>query len=129
MNRGVAISMCVLACVLSVGGSLSAHHGGAAWDMKTTVTVKGKVTEFRFVNPHVQISVDAPDAAGKVVHWKCESADPAMLIRQGWTRDEVKVGDEITMVGHPAKTGVKIMVLDKLTLPTGKEVAAKAVVN
>jgi hypothetical protein len=32
-------------------------------------------------------------------------------------------------VGHPAKTGVKIMVLDKLILANGKEVPAKAVVN
>jgi hypothetical protein len=129
MNRGVATSMCVLALVLSFGGSLFAHHGGAAWDMKSTVTLKGTVKEFLFVNPHVQISLNVPDAKGNTVLWKCESADPAMLVRQGWTHDELKPGDEVTLIGHPAKSGVKIMVLDKMILANGKEVPAKAVVN
>jgi hypothetical protein len=129
MNRGVAISVCALACVLSFGGNLLAHHGGAAWDMKTMLNVQGTVTEFRFVNPHVQIFLDATDDKGKPVHWSCESADPAMLVRQGWTRETVKPGDHVTLVGHPAKTGVKIMVLEKLILANGKEVPARAVVN
>ena len=128
MNRGVAISVCALACVLSIGGSLFAHHGGAAWDNKTTVNVQGTVTEFRFVNPHVQIFLDA-DEKGKTVKWRCESADPAMLVRQGWTHDMLKAGDHVTLVGHPAKSGVKIMVLEKLILASGKEVPAKGVVN
>jgi hypothetical protein len=129
VNRRAAISLCALACVLSVGGSLFAHHGGAAWDMKTTLNVQGTVTEFRFVNPHVQIFLDATDDKGKVVHWSCESADPAMLVRQGWTRDILKPGDHVTLVGHPAKTGVKIMVLEKLILANGKVISAKAVVS
>ena len=69
------------------------------------------------------------DAKGNTVLWKCESADPAMLVRQGWTHDELKPGDEVTLIGHPAKSGVKIMVLDKMILANGKEVPAKAVVN
>jgi hypothetical protein len=129
MNRGVTITVCALVCVLSVCGTVMAHHGGAAWDMKTTVNIQGTVTEFRFVNPHVQIFLDATDDKGKAVHWSCESADPAMLVRQGWTYDMLKPGDHVTLVGHPAKSGVKIMVLDKLILANGKEVMAKAVVN
>jgi hypothetical protein len=129
MNRGVQISVCVLACMLSFGGSLFAHHGGAAWDMKTTVNVQGTVTGFRFVNPHVLIFLDATDPSGKVVHWSCESADPAMLVRQGWTHDIMKPGDKVTLIGHPAKTGVKIMVLDKLILASGQELGARAVAN
>ena len=125
MNR--TLLLCV--CILSACGTLMAHHGGAAWDMKTMVNVQGTVTEFRFVNPHVQIFVDSPEAGGKVVHWSCESADPAMLVRQGWTRDTLKPGDKVTLVGHPAKSGVKIMVLEKMILANGKEVPAKAVVN
>jgi hypothetical protein len=129
MNRGLRISILAVLCVLSIGGTMFAHHGGAAWDMKTTLTIKGTVTEFRFVNPHVQIYVDAMDDKGKIVKWSCESADPAMLERQGWSHLTLKPGDVITLVGHPAKTGVKIMVLDKLTLPNGQELAAKAVVQ
>jgi hypothetical protein len=118
-----------LICILALAVSTVAHHGGAAWDMKTTLTLQGTVTEFRYVNPHVQIYFDATDDKGATVHWSCESADPAMLQRQGWNHEIVKPGDHVTIVGHPAKTGVKVMVLDKLILADGQELSGKAVVN
>ena len=127
MNRRIVVSLATMACVLLTCGALFAHHGGAAWDMKTTLTLQGTVTDFRFVNPHVQIYFDAVDSSGKTVHWSCETADTSMLERQGWNRGTVKVGDKVTVIGHPAKTGVKVMVLEKITLPDGKVLDAKAI--
>ena len=106
-----------------------AHHGNAAYDQTKPVTLNGTVTEFDFVNPHVQIFFDVADDKGETTHWSVESADPAMLQRQGWSHETVKKGDHVTIVGHPAKTGVKIMVLEKLVLANGQELEGKAVVN
>jgi hypothetical protein len=106
-----------------------AHHGGAAWDRSAQVSIKGTVTKFLFVNPHVQILFDAKDDKGQAEHWNCESADVAMLVRQGWTRETLKAGDEATFVGYKAKNGAKIMVLEKLILANGKEVEAKSVIR
>lgn len=129
MIRRVWIPSLTLVLLLSVVGTMFAHHGGAAWDMKTTLTLQGTVRDYRYVNPHVQIFFDVTDDKGQTVHWSVESADPAMLQRQGWNHETVKKGDHVTIVGHPAKTGVKIMVLDKLILPNGQELEGKAVVN
>lgn len=129
LNRRIWISLLSLVCILAMAGTGFAHHGGAAFDMKSMVTVQGTITEFRWVNPHVQIYLDAADDKGNTVHWTCETADPSMLVRQGWSNDTLKPGDHVTLVGHPAKTGVKVMVLDKLVLANGQELAAKAVVN
>jgi hypothetical protein len=107
------------------GGFAFAHHGGAEWDSKTTTTVQGTITEFRFVNPHVQIYFDSKDNNGKIDHWSCEAPDPAMLVRQGWTREILKPGDHVTFVGHPAKSGAKMMTLQKVTLPDGQELEAR----
>ncbi len=107
------------------GGFAFAHHGGAEWDTKAMTTVQGTITEFRFVNPHVQIYFDSKDNNGKVVHWSCEAPDPAMLVRQGWTRETLKAGDQVTFVGHPAKSGAKMITLQKVTLPGGQELEAR----
>ena len=129
MNRRLSVPFLALVCALSFSGIALAHHGGAAWDRTVTLNLQGTVTEYRFVNPHVQIYFDAKDDKGNIVHWSCESADPAMLVRQGWTRETLKPGDRVTFVGHQAKSGVKIMVLQKLILANGQEIEAKAVVN
>jgi hypothetical protein len=115
-----AIVALAVACVPAF-----AHHGGAAYDSKTTLTLKGTITEFRYINPHAQIYFDVKDDQGNVVHWNCETIDPAMLSRQGWARDVIKPGDVVTIVGRPAKSGAKVMVLQKMILANGKEMDAK----
>lgn len=115
----------LLVSILAFSGLLFGHHGGAAWDTKTTLTLQGTVTEFRFINPHIQIFFDSKDDKGNMIHWACEGADPAMLVRQGWSRETLKAGDHVTVVGRPAKSGAKLMDLQKLTLPNGQELEAK----
>lgn len=115
----------LLVSVISLSGTAFGHHGGAAWDTKTTVTLQGTITDFRFINPHIQIFLDSKDEKGNVIHWACEGADPAMLVRQGWSRETLKPGDHVTVVGRPAKSGAKLVELQKLTLANGQELEAK----
>jgi hypothetical protein len=89
------------------------------------LTLNGTVTDFKYINPHAQIYFDVTDDKGNVAHWNCETIDPAMLSRQGWTRNVIKPGDKVTIVGRPAKSGAKVMVLQKLLLSDGKELDAK----
>ena len=123
-NRFLLSCVLLSMSVVMWGGSAFAHHGGAEWDSKTTTTVQGTITDFRFINPHVQIFFDSRDEKGNVVHWSCEAADPAMLVRDGWTRLTLKPGDQVTLVGHPAKSGAKMIELQKLTLSDGRELSA-----
>ena len=98
-----------------------AHHGNAAYELDKPITLRGTVTEFMWSNPHVQIYFDVKDAKGKTVHWASETVSPGMLARQGWTKNELKPGDEITITVGPAKSGAPIGYALKIVFANGKE--------
>jgi hypothetical protein len=97
-----------------------AHHSFAVYfDPAKEVTVKGKVTAFRFTNPHGTIVLDVTDAQGRVREWRAETNAPVVLQRRGWTRTTVKPGDEITIQGWAARDGKPYMRLQRATRADG----------
>ncbi len=87
---------------------VSAHHSLAAeYDDSKPVTLKGTVTRFEWANPHVFVFLDVRDAAGSVTNWAFEFASPLDLRKAGWTRDALKVGDQVTAAGSMARDGSK----------------------
>jgi hypothetical protein len=77
-----------------------AHHGAASvYDPNKKVTLKGTVTKVLWANPHIEINFDAPDPeTGKVVNWTLgDGQAPNGLYRKGWKKDDLKVGDTITV--------------------------------
>ena len=126
MNVRMATFLAVLLMFLLVGGSAFAHHGAAAYDRTVTLTLKATVTDFTFRNPHILISFDAPDEQGKTVHWVAEGGSSSGLARRGWTRKTLNVGDQVTLVGNPAKgmegKEMRVMALTRLILANGQVV-------
>ncbi len=110
-----------VAALLTIGIPLWAHHGNAAYDDKNPITIKGKVTEFAWTNPHVQIYLNVKDDKGAVVHWSVETFSPGKLVRAGWAKDVIKPGDVVSIILIPARSGAPVGFLHKLTLPDGKE--------
>jgi hypothetical protein len=106
--------------VLLVSNSVFAHHGEANYDTSQVVDVKGTVSDFQFINPHVLIHIDAKDSSGNVENWTCEATSPNFLLRRGWTKSTLKPGDEITASGHRAKNGAPLLRLMKIVV-NGKE--------
>jgi hypothetical protein len=98
-----------------------AHHGGAAYDSAKTATVTGTVTEYDFVNPHVRISLDVKNASGEIEKWEGEMTSPNHLARTGWTKNTIKVGDQVTLAGAPAKSGSFTLIIRKV-LKNGEEI-------
>jgi hypothetical protein len=96
-----------------------AHHGTASYDTEKSVSVKGSVTDFQFVNPHVLIYMQAKDAAGQMVNWQGELTSPNRLSRTGWKKDTIKQGDTITITGYPAKSGSPEIWIQKVELGDG----------
>jgi hypothetical protein len=85
-----------------------AHHSFAAeYDSKKPVTLKGIVTKVDWMNPHVYFYMDVKDETGSIVNWGLEMGPPAGLQRSGWTRNTMKVGDEVIVEGTMAKDGAK----------------------
>jgi len=110
-----------LAVLLTVSVPAVAHHGASPYDSSKLVTVKGTVSDFQFINPHVEISVDAKDNKGKVETWLGEANSPNVLSRHGWDRNIIKKGDQITVIGNPGKNGSKTLRLQKVVLSSGQE--------
>src|SRR5689334_19352659 len=103
----------------------SAHHSFAAqYDRSKPVTLTGPVTKVDWVNPHARIFVDSKDATGNVVNWEIELGPPAMLVRNGWTRNSIKIGETVTVNGSLAKDGSKLANAMSVTLADGKRVFA-----
>jgi Family of unknown function (DUF6152) len=104
-----------------------AHHGYAAYDMTKTVTVKGTVVEMTMANPHSSLTFDAKDDSGTLNHWAIEFGTLRGLLSEGWTRETLKPGDEISVSMHPAKNGAKVGVLvGKITFADGRPLAVKS---
>lgn len=129
MKRNAFTSVALAAMPLMLCGPVFAHHGtNAEYDGKHPITLTGTVTEFEFVNPHVQIYFDAKDDKGNLVHWGCEAPSPGRLVRIGWTRHELKPGDQITITLDPAKSGAPVGALRRLVTPEGKEMGVTPIV-
>ena len=123
MNK-LALWLATIFCVVFFSAPLPAHHGEANYDTEKTVSVKGTVTEFNFINPHVQISLDVKNDKGEIEKWIGEARSPAMLSRYGgWDKNTIKVGDVVTFYGHRTKNGTPFMRLEKIVMADGKELS------
>jgi hypothetical protein len=104
-----------------------AHHSFAAeYDEKKPVTLKGTVSKVEWTNPHARFYVDVKDDAGKVTTWNFELASPNVLIRGGWTRKSLQVGDTVTVTGAQAKDGAYLANAASVVLADGKRVFARS---
>lgn len=98
-----------------------AHHGVSAYDVTKQITLKGVVTDFQFINPHSEVRLDVTDESGHTVSWLCEAGSLNFLVRRGWSRNSLKAGDRITVMGNASKNGSPNLRLTKVTLPDGTE--------
>jgi Family of unknown function (DUF6152) len=120
--KNLALCVAIMFAALLVSAPVPAHHGETNYDTDKLVTVKATVTNFEFINPHVQIFMDAKNDKGEIEKWTCEARSPAMLVRNGdWDKNTLKPGDTITAIGFQSKNGAKILRLKKIVLADGKE--------
>jgi Family of unknown function (DUF6152) len=126
-NKVLAVFIGAIGFLL-VSGPVLAHHGRSNYDVTQTVTLKGIVSEFEWVNPHALIHFDVTDENAKVEKWVAETNSPNTLSRQGWSKNTVKTGDEITLIGHRVKGGANYINFSKITFADGR-VLSPAIIN
>ena len=107
---------------------LMAHHSFAAeYDASKPVKVKGVVTKVEWTNPHVYFYMDVTDEKGATANWGFEMGPPFGLQKSGWTKNTIKIGDEVTVDGTLAKDGSKQANVRTVTLTsTGKRLGAQS---
>ena len=107
--------------ILLAAMPLLAHHSfSSEYDSTKRLTLKGKMVNFEWVNPHSWIHVEVTNADGSKTVWKGETPPINVLFRNGWTKPIVEKlvasGEEVTMTGTPAKDGSNHIFAQNLTI-------------
>ena len=101
------MSKVIFLLVISAVSVLAHHSFTAQYDVTKPLSVSGTVTKIEWTNPHARFYLDVKAADGTVTNWELELGSPNTLIRYGWKRDSLKVGDQLTVDGYLAKDGSK----------------------
>ena len=111
------------AILLAAALPVAAHHSfSAVFDRNAPAKFTGVVTKVEWSNPHAWFYVDVKDAAGHVKNYACETGPPNILVRNGWRKDSLKVGDSVTISGFRAKDGTDTFSTTDVVLPDGRKV-------
>ncbi len=110
----------VVLTLVCAAAPVSAHH---SWPVSKEhlVTVKGTVMEFAWANPHPMITLEVQTSDGQTEKWMVGGPAIARMTANGWTKTTVKPGDVITGIGYQYADGEKIIRLERVLLPGGKE--------
>ena len=107
MRTRLTVAAAGLAVLLAGVAPVMAHHSFAAeYDANKPIKLTGTVTKIEWTNPHCYFYVDVKNAeTGKIDNWALELGNPNALLRNGWTPNSVKIGEEVTVEGTRAKDG------------------------
>ena len=123
--RRVWRALAVAAVAVAAAAPAFSHHSAAMFDATKTVEHKGTVKKFLWVNPHSLLIVSVRNSRGGIEEYSYEANGPGYLVRNGWKRESLKPGDEITVVSNPLIDGRPGGNLVEVTLPDGRKLSAR----
>jgi hypothetical protein len=125
MNRPFLFVVAAASALMAATVPTYAHHSFAAeFDRDKTITVTGTVQKVEWTNPHARLYVEGKDETGKMQTWDFELGPPNGLMRNGWNRNSLKPGHEVTVTGFRSKTSTVVANARAVKLPDGRQVFA-----
>ena len=112
------IGTCAIAGLMAATSAL-AHHSNSAFDGDKVVVLTGTITEWKWTNPHVWIFLSVNDSNGGKVQWEIEGRTPGQLVRAGWSKTTLTVGETVTVDFSPARDGSHTGLTTRVTLADG----------
>ena len=125
MKARIVLLLAALTASFAISGPALAHHSMSMYDSSRDTTFKATITQFDWANPHSQIVFTADDDHGNIVKWVAEGPGPNRLANHGWSKDSLKPGDQVTIVGNCNKDGSPTMRFERVILPNGQELEAR----
>ena len=127
----IALMVVAAAALLTQAAPALAHHSfSAQYDASKHIELKGVVTKVEWTNPHARFYIDEKNDRGDVTSWNFEMASPNVLVRNGWKRTSLKIGDEVTVTGFVARTGPpagpKMAIAESLIASDGRKMFASS---
>jgi hypothetical protein len=101
-----------------------AHHSFAMFDRNKQITIKGKVKEWLFTNPHAWIELMVANDKGGTDQWNVECGAVTGMVRQGFRPNTLRPGDQVSITINPLKDGTHGGSLVQLTLADGKKMGS-----
>ena len=124
MKAQLAVLAAGCGLLLSIAPAWAHHSFAAECDANKQINVTGTVTKMEWMNPHARFYVDVKGTDGKVVNWNFELGAIPVLLKQGWRKESLKQGDQVTVEGTLAKDGSKSANARSVVLPDGRRVFA-----
>jgi hypothetical protein len=121
------LSICLSSAWLA--SAAEAHHAFVAqYDAAERVAIEGVIVKIEWMNPHAYFFVDVTDeATGKPVTWACEMGSPSVLVRRGWTRNSLAIGEVVNVDGARARDGSTSMNAESVVLTsTGQKLFTRS---
>ena len=123
-TRMLLLVLGAIAAFLLISGPALAHHSMTMYDRGHETSFKATIVDFDWANPHSQITFTAADDHGNTVKWIAEGPGPNRLVNRGWSKDSLKPGDQVTVVGNRNKNGTPTMRFEKVIFANGRELVA-----
>ena len=125
MKTKLALGTAALALLLASVPVMAHHSFAAEFDSAKPIKMTGSVTKIEWMNPHAYFYIDVKDdKTGQTANWGLEMGSPNGLMRQGWTRNSMKIGDMVTVEGSAAKDGSNIGNARSVSLASGQRLFA-----
>jgi len=120
----IRVTAFALVVFTMLAGVVFAHHSRAGYDDKKQITLKGVVKEVAWRNPHVYVIFGVKDDKGNIVQWTGELSSVSTMLAAGMSKDTLKAGDEIVVIGSPAEAGTPQSLVAKLSRADGTLIVA-----
>ena len=125
VNNKIISLLAALSISAAISGPAFAHHSMTMYDSDHETTFKGTIVEFDWTNPHSHIIFTVTDERGNAVKWVAEGGGPNRLANHGWSKESLKPGDQVTIIGNCNKDGSQTMRFLKVILPDGRELEGR----
>ncbi len=122
------LPVCVLAFLFAGSQSAIAHHAFTAqYDAEARIQLTGVIVKVEWLNPHAYFYIDVEDEkTGEVTTWACELGSPVSMQRQGWTREDLVLGEILIVEGALARDGSPSMNASRVVMEsTGKRLFSR----